>query len=455
MDLVAALKVLQAADEKELQSHRAETISILRQVCLRLQAHISPDVNKLLTEESGIARTFSPSVNASRQYILPETSVIDNAPDINPRTECPGANNYPLERSVGPSPLSNSNITRQKKAPPKKAEALFKAVIGAVSSIWSVRKDNVDKHISPKRSPTRDRRIEDILRIEDDIDASSTDRLLRASALLSLASEFESYQREHNEISRVDSIVQLILQGNSDTKSIHERKGSAVAKYVKGASQFKGKEKLINRAIGNGIKFKVVNKLLERRLEDRGALKECHAVILVLGFLGNRLSMAPYKDLLELVDRLFSNQALVTLPQDDSNRQGDSDSSSQKHILDAICELSPWSKNFQCRYKCWYTSKVQKVFVLHSIAGTISPAPPMDENSSQPSQKRMRHSQRDDCQYSREINRSPDLLVANSRNSLSVPTLPSRNDAESNRATPISTNPLESNANSMHISCHF
>lgn len=454
MDLVSALKVLQAADEKELQSHRRETISTLRQVCQRLQAHISADGNRLVTEDSGTECAFPPSANVSRQYTLPATSVIENAPDVNPRTERPRANDYLLEKSVGPSPLSNGNITRQNKAPPKSAEALFKAVISAVSSIWSIRNDNVSDIISPKRSPTTDRRIEDISRIEEDIDAKPKDRLLRASALLSLASEFESYQQEHNEISRVDSIVQLILQGDANTKSIHERKGSAVAKYVKGTPQFKGKERLISRAIGNGVKFTVANKLLERRLKDRGTFKECHAVLLVLGFIRNRLSMASYKTLLELVDRLLSDQALVALPQDDSNHQSDNDTPSQRHVLDVLCELSPWSKMFQCCYKCWYSPKVRKLFVLRDIADSISPASPMHETFSRPSKKRMRHSQRDGYQDSCEIHRSPDFLAASSRNSHSVPTPPSRNDAESNRATSISTDSLELNANSMSISCY-
>lgn len=360
MDFVSALMVLQAANEKELQSHRAETISTLRQVCRRLQTPILPDDNSLSNGENGTESTSSVSANVSNRRGSPATIVSENPPDEQSRNEYPGGDNCLPERSVSSLPLSSNNITKKKKGR-SGGEALLKAIIGAVRSIWSIRKENVDELISRKRSPTRDRRVEDLTLVEEDIDANTKDRLLRTSALLSYASEFELYQREHNETSKVDSVVKLILDGRTDTKSLHERKGSPIAKYIKRVPHFEGKESLISRAIGNGVKFTVVKKLLERKLKDRNLSDECHAILLVLGFPSNRLLI--YRNLLELLDLLISDQALVEVPLGDSSQEDDGDASSQRHILHVIRELSPWSKMLEGRYGCWCTPKEHKLFI--------------------------------------------------------------------------------------------
>lgn len=362
MDFVSALMVLQAANEKELQSHRAETISTLRQVCRRLQTPILPDDNSLFIGENGTECTSPGSANVPNRRGSPATIVSEDSPDEQPRNEYPGGDDYLPERSASSLPLSSNNTTKKKKGR-SGGEALLKGIIDAVRSIWPIRKEKVDELISRKRSPTRDRRVEDLTLVEEDIDATTKDRLLRTSALLSYASEFELYQREHNEASRVDCVIKLILDGHTDTKSLHERKGSPIAKYVRGEPHFKGKEKLISRALGNGVKFTVVKKLLERRLNDRNLPDECHAILLVLGFSSNHL--LTYRNLLELLDLLLSDQALVTLPlgdsspedgdfspHGDSSQEDDGDVSSQRHILHIIRKLSPWSKMLEYHYRC-------------------------------------------------------------------------------------------------------
>ena len=366
MDFVSALMVLQTADEKELQFHGIQTILTLRQVGQRLQAHILPDDNELSTGESEVEGIFSASANfsssGSSRHSSPATSISKDASNEGPQNGyLGGVDHLPgSQSSVRPSLLSIDNTTRKTRKVSSKAETLLKAITKKVPSIWSMKEDNVIDLISRKRSSTTDRRIEDITLVEGDTEAECNDKLLRVSALLSYASEFESYQRRHDLPSRVDSVVQLLLSGCSDPKSLHERKGSLIAKYVKGVSRFKGRESFICRATGNGVKFAVVKKLLEARLEDRGLPNECHAILPVLGLISHRLFSTTYQHLLELVDLLLSDQALVTLPSDGSN-EGDGVASSQRHILDVIREVSPWSKGFQNHYECWCTPKAQRL----------------------------------------------------------------------------------------------
>ena len=368
MDLVSALMVLQTADEEELQFHGIQTILTLRQVGQRLQAHILPDGNELSTGESEVEGNFSTSADfsssGSSRHGSPVTSTNKDASNEGPRNGYLGDIDH-LSRnqsSVRPSLLPIDNTTRKTRKFCSKAEILLKDITKKVPSLWSMKEDDVIDLISRKRSSTTDRRIEDIALVEGDTEAQCNEKLLRVSALLSYASEFESYQQRHVLPSRVDNLVQLLLSGCFDPKSLHERKRSSIAKYVKGVSQFKGRERFICRATGNGVKFAVVKKLLEAKLESRGLPSECHAILPALGLVSHRLFGTTYQNLLDLVDLLLSDQALVTLPSDGPN-ESDGVGSSQRHILDAIREMSPWSKGFQNYYECWCTPKAQRLLI--------------------------------------------------------------------------------------------
>ena len=161
------------------------------------------------------------------------------------------------QSSTRPSLLSIDNTTRKMRKFSSKAGILFKDITNKVP-LWSMKEDDVIDLISRKRLSTTDHHIKDIALVEGDTEAQCNDKLLRVSTLLSYASEFESYQQQHALPSRVDNLFQLLLSGYCSPKSLHEQKGSSIAKYVKGVSWFKGRESFICRAIGNGVKFELI-----------------------------------------------------------------------------------------------------------------------------------------------------------------------------------------------------
>ncbi|KAE8396973.1 hypothetical protein BDV37DRAFT_84864 [Aspergillus pseudonomiae] len=342
MDLVSALKILKASNDDELQSHKIQTILILRDVGQRLQTRILPTPLDPSPTHSEVEDDSSVFTENSERGRLWHSSLGTRLPD--------------RDSDESPSP-SNSIITTKPKR--SKVETVLKAVIGVLPWIWSIRNENVLDLIGRKRSASTDRRTEDIARVVGDADARQEDRLLRACALISYVSELGSYEKNHNKDSRVDQLAQLVSSGHTKTDSFHERKGSVIAQFVRDTPGFKEKESMIRRATGSGVKLHVLKRLVEERLKSQGLPHECDAVLHVLGLVKHRVFGTTYENTLDLVNLLFAEDTLVTLSSPDDN-EPNKDSLSQIHVLDVIGALSPWSRALQKSYEGWSAPDMEK-----------------------------------------------------------------------------------------------
>ncbi|KAE8335080.1 hypothetical protein BDV24DRAFT_144567 [Aspergillus arachidicola] len=343
MDLVSALKTLKASDDGVLQSHKIQTILILRDVGHRLQTRILPtplDPSPTNSEAEDDSSVFTEN---SERGQLWHSSFGTRLPDT--------------ESDKSPPP--STSIITTKKPKRTKGETLLKAVIGVLPWIWSIRNENVLDLIGRKRSASTDRRTEDIARVVGDADARQEDRLLRACALISYVSELGSYEKSHNKDSRVNQLAQLVSSGHTKTDSFHERKGSVIAQFVRDTPVFKEKESMIRRATGNGVKLHVLKRLIEERLKSQGLPHECDAILHVLGLVKHRVFGTTYENTLDFVDLLFAEDTLVTLPSPD-DKEPNKDSLSQIHVLDVIGALSPWSRALQKSYEGWSAPDMEK-----------------------------------------------------------------------------------------------
>ncbi|KAF5861177.1 hypothetical protein ETB97_000551 [Aspergillus alliaceus] len=334
MDLVSALKILKASDDSELQSHKIQTILILRDVGERLQTRILPPPRDPSPTNSEAEDDSSVFTDNSQSDQLWHSSLATRLPD----------------KDSDENPLHSNATTTTKKPKRTKGETLLKAVIGVLPWIWSIRNSDVLDIIGRKRPASTDRRAEDIARVVGDVDARQEDRLLRACALISFASELASYEKSHNKDSRVNQLVQLVSSGHTKTDSFHERKGSVIAQFVRDTPSFKDKESLVRRATGSGVKLHVLKRLVEERLKSQGLPHECDAIVHVLGLIKHRVFGTTYENTLDLVDLLFAEDALVTLSSAD-DKETNEDGLSQRHVLDVIGALSPWSRALQKRYE--------------------------------------------------------------------------------------------------------
>ncbi|THC88046.1 hypothetical protein EYZ11_012510 [Aspergillus tanneri] len=313
MNFVSALEILRVASAEELQCHFAQTILTLREVGQRLQVRILPTV-------------------ASRQS------------DI---------------EGGDPNPAScTTKQTRAKTIPLSAEEKLLRSLSTAVFRLWTIRNENISDIIGRKRLLARDRRIDDITRVEGDPSAPTGDTLLRTCAWISYASEFTKHQECNGDRVRVDHLVRLLLGNQVDSRSFREGQGGTISKYVRGSDQFIGREQFFSLAIGNGIKLFTVKKLLEEKLQHRELEVNCHAILLALGLVYSQVKSTTYKNLGQFVDLLLSEEALVSLPGEEScarscadlDEESDISHSRKRHILDILRELSTWSKAFQTQY---------------------------------------------------------------------------------------------------------
>ncbi|KAL1967388.1 hypothetical protein VTN77DRAFT_3173 [Rasamsonia byssochlamydoides] len=178
-----------------------------------------------------------------------------------------------------PSLPTNSATRVEAKRTLSAGEKLLRSLSNAFLQLWAIRNNNIVDIIGRKRLPARDRRIDDITRVEGDPNASIEDRLLRTSAWISYASRFTEYQQLDGDRVRVDYLVELLLAEDVDPRSFHEGQGGTIAKYVRKSGQFIGRERFVSLAIGHGIRYLVIKKLLEEKLMRQKLEPEwsCHS----------------------------------------------------------------------------------------------------------------------------------------------------------------------------------
>ncbi|KAJ5178843.1 hypothetical protein N7492_002053 [Penicillium capsulatum] len=361
MDISSALDILRTATDESLRSHSAQTILTLRNVGERLKASLLPDtvdgpeVSTPPFSDSVISTAASPSSLVEDDS---STSMESISREPHSRDDCTTRTPVAPKRHLVSSgttalitaPQESMPLRgKSRKAPVDVVSSLVSAMQkSTVSSIWHTSRSDIKSIISRKRAQ-HDRRLEDIRRVEGDPKSSDEAKLLRLLGIRSYALEFTTETKSDTSKSRVDELVAYVqsISGGNDKPNDHasqfKGRSVAVSNFVE-HRQSNPHMALANRAIHNGIKHLVFEKVLQDKLRALDLPDMCEVVSAILGLSINHFRSLPYKRIPELVDALLSDGMQISLKRDDESEN------EEKHVLDIIRSMNPWFTQLQVDY---------------------------------------------------------------------------------------------------------
>lgn len=357
MDIPSALRVLRDAPLESFRHHISDAVSTLQEVLRRLK-----DSAQHVESEA----TITPACGRCQQAVssTPSTSPMPYTP-ANPdrcHTNNHSRNNTGIRRS-DPKPQTlirrplkaqskkdrKSNNPRREASVPGRSVILFEALIKELRSVYDLVQGRKPEVVyKTQQGYWRDRRLNDVLRLDGIQDPTPIDKLFRGVAQRSLAMQYSEYQHSSGQKSRVEDICYCLSSQDPDTRDkLHQRRGGGIASWVRQHLTYEvEKEKAAKECVSSGIKQLVVERLLEERLQRAGRTTRASGISALTA-----LTITPLKDLRlneipSFLDHLLQESFNVNLPAA-TPRQPNMTSYG---LLDIIGEISEWFEVFQNTY---------------------------------------------------------------------------------------------------------
>ncbi|KAJ5641189.1 hypothetical protein N7490_005189 [Penicillium lividum] len=242
------------------------------------------------------------------------------------------------------------------------ASALLKDMIKATPYFWKLRKTEPVRLISKKRTHQRDRRLDDILRLEGQrftkVEDKVEDKLFRGIAQRSLALQFSKYQKDKGQVLRIDEISDTLSDPSPEKKSVlHKRRGGTLKPWVANNLTFaKDDEDVVIRAIQAGIKQLVVEKLLQKSLEQAGRHIKATGISALTALTVHKFRILSLEEIPTFLQYILSPLSEITISDDQSARTDDNGLGTSTgtvnliHITEIIGTISSWFETFQKTY---------------------------------------------------------------------------------------------------------
>lgn len=231
--------------------------------------------------------------------------------------------------------------------------ALLKGSLSSWPSVWQLAQGSQDELVVKKRGRQRDRRLDDILRVEGQNEARDEDLLFRAAAQRSLAVQYSSSQ----EYRRVNEIYDFLLgESSSEKNPLHKRRAGDVRLWV--SDHLTSDDKEVNtlaRSTQAGIKQLVAEKLLDSRLQQTSPTSRSSGLSTILAMNMRTFKALPFEELPYFLDRLFEESSRVDLPCGDQYSQRVENTEELEvrscHVVETFGKLSRWFEAFQIKYE--------------------------------------------------------------------------------------------------------
>lgn len=267
---------------------------------------------------------------------LPETLEVG----ISPRTY--------NSRNAGPCQVSvsNANVTTKKEDMPIKLAA--SSIVGLHWLLEFSKKEPAGV-IYSKRSQRKDRRIEDIQRVEGKRRPNNVDKIFRGFAQRSMGLQLTRLQSAAKVKTRVDELCESINSSDSQVRARIQRRSGFTAKKLHHFCFLPEDREVVLRGINAGVKQLVLEELLGRRLEEAGQPNRPAAISSIAALNISAFSRLHFEEIPRFIDLLFLESSKVEIPVDSSIARSDS-SDAFFQIPDAVVNLSQWSADFQDSY---------------------------------------------------------------------------------------------------------
>lgn len=362
MDIQSALTVLRDAPLESFRHHMSDAVSTLQEVLCRLKA---------LAQHGESEATITHACRRCQQAVssTPSTSQI---PYTSANPDPCHANNH-SHNNTGirrPDPKPRTLIRRPSKTQSKKdrksnnprreasvqgrPRILFEALINELGSVYDLVQGRKPEVVyQTQQAYWRDRRLNDVLRVDGIPDPTPVDKLTRGVAQRSLAMQYSEYQHGSREKSRVEDICHCLTSQDPETRAkLHQRRGGGIAPWVRQHLPYEvEKEKTVQECVSSGIKQLVVERLLEQRLRRAGRATTASGISALTA-----LTITPFKDLHldeipSFLDHVLPETSNIDLPAATPQQP----SVTSHRLLDIIGKISEWFEVFQNTYDSAYT----------------------------------------------------------------------------------------------------
>lgn len=336
MDVPTLLQLLRNVPVETFREHASETISTIKHILLLL--HVSPKNSE--TTPLPVGSHSNHALNGE------EPSAIANSVDTEHNIPHSEGDLAPIQQhGVGQSRFRSEtgSATRKKSSQEKdRPSDLFKEIENSFSRLSDIHNKRPADIIAQKRVDKRDKRLDHILRLENNTGkvATTEDNLLRGIAQRSLALDYSRHEAKLGKTGRVDEICQFLSNPELSRKGIHSRRGGKFRHWAKQNLVFAEKdENIVSSAISAGVKQLAVEEQLRRKLREQGLSLKTSGISLVTA-----LSHQNFKNL-----KLEQIQPLIDLVIADKSGINESNG-----MLQRIDQISPWFENFQNEYDSGY-----------------------------------------------------------------------------------------------------
>lgn len=353
MDISSALSLLRDTPVEVLQHHTGDALSTLLAVEHRLKGllHHKESETRGLFTCSTCKRAFS-STPGEENGASKSTDLSDGTGSSDRRSAGvqPG-----IVDSTGNARKrqSRSNVPDTAITAPSRAAALLKALIKVIPCARDFMKSEPIHVIYKKRTHRGDRRLDDILRVEGNKQASNEDRLFRGLAQRSLAIQYSQFQRRSGQYPRVDELCddissQVPAEQRGD---LHKRRGGNISRWARRHLTFIGEDgNMAARCVNAGIKQLVIERLLQQRLERTSQSINASGISAFTALAGRNFKNLCLKEIPSFLDCVSAESSIVSLPLEMPCSTVQRPNTRSLHILDIIGEVSQWFESFQRNY---------------------------------------------------------------------------------------------------------
>ena len=338
MDVSSALNSLRNARLEDLRLFRDEVLSTWNIMEQRLESAAS-------AEPEAIPSPANSSPNCDRP-----SAPLNEAREVSDEAQ---SHSTDVPRGRIPEADGKNNDGSGKKGCIDRSLTLLKGSLSSWASVWRLAQGSPDELVITKRSHQRDRRLDDILRVEGQKKARDEDLLFRAAACRSLAIQYSSSQGYR----RVNEIYDFLLgTSSSERNPLHKRRGGDVQSWVSAYLTFNAEEpSLLVRATYTGIKQLVAEKLLDSRLQQASRTSRSSGISAILAMNMRTFKALPFEELPSFLDHLFEESSRVDLPCGDqySQRMENTEELDLRscHVVETFEKLSQWFEAFQTKYE--------------------------------------------------------------------------------------------------------
>jgi hypothetical protein len=252
------------------------------------------------------------------------------------------------------------------KIPASWPNKLFESFADTLQWLYTFSRGRPGDIIKARRIEKKDRRIEDIRRVEGSKRPRKSDQFFKGIAQRSMGLEYTNYQLAAGEPTRVSELCEGVRY--TDSRLIKKRPGIA-KRYLTSTELESDEKETILRGINVGVKQLVLEELFGRRLQESGRSNLPSAISAFTALNANAFIHLRFEDFPQFIDLILPPEPEAEIPRIQLSTGPNSLESFQ--VPDILVSLSKWFSEFQIAYDGKITGSLDLYNSSNNVSGHI------------------------------------------------------------------------------------